>query len=334
MDFEHSKGNLFDSLLGKSFEVYSQPDQEAEVAYIAPLEEIEQEGIPLFEEEDRDILMHRDAHFSKNFLIMTEYYAKESKGATADVSYSRIDELMKLEQKLGRDLAPLVLQGADAERVAKARALYRALQKQYENPAAPLELHSMIDLIFSEEEDPTIDAAKAASFGEKMIPYLVSLIKTEELYDPLFPGYGKAPIAAALALGMLKAESAIEPLFLMLTKHDFDVENAALTALAAIGDKAKQFCLKLLMSRPLTQDNERAAIAISAFAFDEPVGQAILALLRDKEVQKKEPLVTYLIIACENLPQHLWPVFKEIATTATLPERAREEMMIILRTYR
>lgn len=328
MDFEHSKGDIFDSLLGKSFESYSQVSKETEVSYIAPLEELGQEGIPLFEEEDRDILMHRDAHFSKSFPLMSDYYDKEGKGSVLDIFSSRIDDLMLLEEKLGRDLAPLVLQGADAERIGKAKAMYQVLKQQYENPASPKELIALIDLIFSEEEEPEDDAKRAALIGKAMIPYLISVIKTEELYDPLFPGYGKAPIAAALALGLLKAEEAIIPLFLMLGRNDFDIESAGLSSLSLIGEKAKQFCLNVLKSRPLTQDNERAAIAISAFSSDDSISQTLFSQLEDKEVQKKEPLIFYLIAACENLPKNAKPALKKIA--ASLPENLKKEMISLL----
>lgn len=331
MDFESSKSNLFDTLLSKSFEVYSPKEQDEGVSYIPPFEEADQQASPLLEEEDRDILMHRDIHFSANFALMADYYDKEGKGAVLDVCNSRIYQLMELEERLGRDLAPLVLQGADAERVGKARNLYQNLQKQYEDPKTTPELLAIIDLIFSEEEEPEQDAQLAASIGETMIPYLISIIKTEELYDPLFPGYGKAPIAAALALGFLKAEAAIEPLFLMLTKYDFEIESASLAALALIGDKAQDFCLKMLTSRPITLDNERAAIACCTFPPNEILGQAILSQLQDKEIQKKERLATYLVLACENLPENQMSLLKEIALAGTLPKNVQDEITVILK---
>ncbi|MBS0654789.1 MAG: hypothetical protein JSR46_03345 [Verrucomicrobia bacterium] len=331
MDFEHSKGTLFDALLGESFEVYVNQETQPQVAYSSPFEELGEINMPLFEEQDRDILMHRDAHFAANFELMADYYDKEGKGAYEEIDPDRIYQLMAIEKELQKDLAPLVLQGPDAEKVARSRAFYKLLQRQYEDPKAAKELIAIIDLIFSEEEDREKEVLLLASFGEKIIMYLLLLIQTEELYDPLFPGYGQAPIVAALALGKLKAEAAIKPLFYMLSKHDFEIESAAMSALAAIGEKAEQFCLQVLAGRPLTLDNERAAVALCAFPASERIGKEILSQLQDKEVQKQEQLATYLILACENLPPHLLPELQNIEKSASLPKPAQEELRQLLK---
>ncbi|MES2122812.1 MAG: hypothetical protein V4492_08575, partial [Chlamydiota bacterium] len=58
---------------------------------------------------DHDILMHRDAHFGGSFALMLEYYQKEGKGAHPEFGTSRIEELMRLEDECGENLAELVL---------------------------------------------------------------------------------------------------------------------------------------------------------------------------------------------------------------------------------
>lgn len=291
-DFETIKGGLLDSLLSKSFEIHREDEKESELVYLPPVEGIAAEDFPLVEEIDRDILMHRDAHFSGNFDLMQEYYENEKKGAVLDIDPQRVAELSFLEKKLGRNLAPMILQGADAEQVAKAKKMYRVLREQCESASSPY-LKAIATLLLS-EEDAEVDAKELAKQGPNIIPYLLELLKTELAFNPLYPGYAQAPVACALALGYLKAVEAIPELFVLIGNTNFLIESAALSALENIGEKAKEFCLKVLKSRPLTHDNERASIALACFHHDAAIDQACREQLQDPQVQKKEPLFSYL----------------------------------------
>ena len=105
------------------------------------------ETLPLVEEEVKEILMHRDAHFGGQFSVMRDYYTTEGKG----VHFS-VEEVERLENLVDEDLAPLLLSGSDMERVGKARATYRQLRElcEVENPKNP-HPRLLADLILSED---------------------------------------------------------------------------------------------------------------------------------------------------------------------------------------
>lgn len=329
-DFDITARALFHSLLERSFEQIASEDESQNVYYEPPLGGIEASELPLFEEEDREILMHRDAHFGNNFTVMVEHYEDEGIGAVLDIDPSRIEALMQLEKSLGHNLAPYLLKGADAEKIGQASRMYKALREQIENKKnAPL-VAAISELILS-EEDADIVAKKAASYGQKLVPYLLELIKTPVLYDPLFPGYGTSPLRACLALGKLKAVEAIEPLFQIIGTENFDTESAAIQALTMIGEPAIQFCKQQLASRPLTKNNERAAILASSLPADEALIEALISELEDPAVQKIENLAAYLVLACSTIPDRLMQRFKNLIPH--MPDSVQDEMRRFLKSY-
>jgi len=323
-EFDITARALFDSLLAKSFERTTPEDEEGPNAYYEPpLEGFDSAELPLLEEEDRDILMHREAHFGKNFEVMLEHYEEEGVAAVLDIDSRRIKELMDLEAALGQNLAPYLLQGSDAEKVAQSIRMYEALREQLEHSEKVPLVAAIAELILSEEEND-IAAQKAALHGPKLIPYLIQLLRTNVLYDPLFPGYGQAPVRACLALGLLGAKEAIKLIFGLIGTENFDVESAAICALSNIGEPARTFCLAQLASRPITKNNERAAIVCSSIEDDDEVIEALITQLEDPEVQKNESLATYLVLACSHVPSHLKDRFKKLI--ALMPEPVRQEM--------
>jgi len=323
-EYDLTARELFSSLLSKSFERIEEKEEAPGAYYEPPLGGIDPNTLPLLEEEDRDILMHRDAHFGKNFQIMLEHYEDEGIGAVLDVEPERIYSLMQLEESLGQNLAPYLLQGSDAEKVAQSIKLYKALREriEYKNKA-PL-VAAISELILSEDE-PETAAKKAAKEGPKLIPYLMQLLETAILYDPLFPGYGQAPIRAALTLGKLQASEAIKLLFGMIGTEDFETESACIQALCQIGKSAKDFVLEQLAARPITKNNERAAIVCSSLDVDDQLAEAIICQLEDPEVQRIASLATYLVLALPKVPEPLKMRFK--ALLPRMPESVREEMM-------
>jgi hypothetical protein len=327
-NFDITARELFDSLLSKSFERRSSfEEKEPSVYYAPPLDGIETQEIPLLEEEDRDILMHRDAHFAKSFPIMLQHYEDEDQNAVLDVETDRIRNLMDLEERLQQNLAPYLLQGPDAEKVAQSIRLYKALREQAENKKMPI-ICAISDLILGEDE-PEVAAKKAALLGKQIIPYLMQLIQTQVLYDPLFPGYGLAPMKACLALGILQAKEAIKLLFGMIGSENFDTESACLEALRRIGMPARHFILEQLASRPITKNNERAAIAASALESDHDLALAIIEQLEDKDVQKITSLATYLVLACSKIPQELQDRYKKLIPL--MPDSIAQEMRLVLK---
>ncbi len=250
----------------------------------------------LADEEDKAILMHRDAHFGGSFDVMLEYYREEKKGAVLPSSIAHIEALAAQEKALQQNIAPLILTGADAEKVAAVRMMYQSLQALYEQLQGKKNIATAIsDLIVTEDEDATKEIDAVISYGQEAVPYLINIIESADLQDPLFPGYGYAPLYAAKALGVLKAEKAVQPLFLLLKADDFEYGEAAIEALVAIGAPAKQFLLRQVQSKPIHDTNVLAASALNYFD-DEEVVRVFKELLQDEDVKKNKMLVEYLII--------------------------------------
>ena len=259
-----------------------QPDEQG----VAPSEHEESDHLPMIDQLDVEILMHRDAHFNGRWDVMLEYYRKEGRGIQHDFEIDHLEYLAKTEEGLGKNLAGLFLQGPDAEMVGEARDAYRKLRDLYDDEStegSPARL--IADLILSEDEDPFLEVTAIVEEGPIMIPLLSELLASETMADPLFPGYGQAPLLAARCLGAIQDERAIIPLFEAIGRRDFSHEAAAIAGLHGIGVPAKTFLFTVLENRPLTQDNERAAVALAAFSEEEDVQKAAADQLSDPDVQ-------------------------------------------------
>ena len=260
------------------------------------------EEFPIAYSIDNAILMHRDAHFSGDFKAMLDYYRLQGRGISNDFDIARIEELAKTEQDTGHNLSSIMLSGAEAEKVADAKQAYKDLRDIYEMKESKSHIPKLIaDLILAEESET--EAAVNAVVAEKTaaVPALIDLLRSEEFYDPLFPGYGLAPTLAAECLGKIGDKRAIISLFEAIGAGDFFSESTILSALKAIGEPAKEFLLRVLHARPLTSDNDQAAVALVAFKDDPAVGVACLKMLEEIDLNTHLPLATYLILACESL---------------------------------
>ncbi len=284
---------------------------------------------------DHEIVMHRDAHFGGDFGIMLKYYQEEGIGVNPDFDIERIEYLAKVESELGQNLGALLLDGSEAEKVGRATRAYRQLKAIYEKEKLPDSNAALLaDLILSEEEEPEKEIEKIVARGESIVPDLLQIVKSEEAYDTLFPGYGLAPALAIHCLGLIKDERAIIPLFEALGNQNFFEEEVILSALYSIGEKAKIFLLKVLKGRPLNNDNENAAFALTCFGGDEEVSKAALKELQDPAVVKNETLVVYLLNCCEGLKENSdRAVFKNLENNPTFSSEIREEIKHISRQW-
>ncbi len=86
-------------------------------------------------------------------------------------------------------------------------------------------------------------------------------------------------------------------------RGDFFAEEDMFHALVEIGRPARDFLLKLLVLRPMTMDNERAARVLTHFAMDPLVAKTALEQLNDPEVAKHPNLAAYLVLCCEGLTE-------------------------------
>lgn len=282
--FDDVQKDLFSSLLSNNYDIETEDGE-------IPFEEDNSFGV--VDEEDRRILLHRDAHFSGSFPAMLEYYERpDARGVHDEISYNRIAFLADVEKRLGRDIAPLILAGADAEKIAWARKMYADIQKaSHDNPNAALFstilLHEENELEFSEE-----DLQKLSQHPS----LLLMLASSEEFRDELAPGYGKAPLDAIRLIGKLKIREGMEPLLRLLATAEGEEEEELLFALYSLGDEVLEKACSFLASKPLTPFHERMALLLLQFLPDPRAVLCANTLLKDKEIERS-PLAKWLMLA-------------------------------------
>lgn len=290
------------------------------------------EHFPVIDAVDHEILMHRDAHFGGQFPIMLDYYRQEKKGVQPEFDIPRIEQLATLEEQLKQNLAALFLVASEAEKVGAVREAYQKLRAIYE-VKKPKSIHPQLiaDLILSEEEEPEAEIAAIVAEKDKIVPFLIDLLRNEEFYDPLFPGYGQAPFLAVKCLERIGDKRAIISLFEALGEGDFFSDDQILKALKAIGKPACDFLLHVINGRPLNEDNEKAAIALIAFKDDEGVADFCFNLLQRPDIQKDLCLTTYLVLVCAGLKDRVKrQAFKDMSEDDHLPSSLREDMKAVI----
>lgn len=299
-------------------------------------QDFENDNFSLTDEMDHAILMHCDAHFGGDFDVMLSYYQDESHvGIDPNFELSRIQYLHEIEKETGNNLAAAMLSVSEMEQVARCRAAYVKFKEIYDlDPQANSVAHLISDLILTEEEEP-VDAIEAlVKQGSKAVDDLIQIIKSDDAYNPLFPGYGYAPYLAAICLGKIKDPRALPALFEML-HHDaiFD-EDALLDVFADIGTPARDYLLQRLAGRPLTYDNEHAAFALSSFSFDPVVAEAALFQLQEPDVQKRIMLSNYLLCLCDPLADSPYKEsFRALAINPSVPEEIRAQIKDIVHDW-
>lgn len=298
-------------------------------------EEAPFENFPLMDAIDLEILMHRDAHFGGQFQVMVDYYQKEGKGVQVEFDLPRIERLALLEGELKQNLGALFLSAHEIQKIADARTSYQRLREIYETEN-PKSLHPRLiaDLILSEEENPEEEIAAIAAEKDKIVSSLIALLKTEELYNPLSPGYGQAPFLAVECLGRIGDKRAIISLFEAIGQGDFFADEQIVKALKTIGKPALEFLLNVIKGRPINEDNQKAAIALIAFKDEEEVANTCFDLLENKDVQEDPCLSTYLILACSGLKDPIRrQALKVMSTNTSLPKLMREDIKGVMKEW-
>lgn len=276
--------------------------------------------------------MHRDAHFGSNFDIMLEYYRDEGVGVMPDFDIHRIENLQKTEQGLGEDLAVKVLPLPAVEAVNRSKELYKKLREVYEGNNKIAKLIS--DLILTEEDPPKSEINALIKEGDGALDALIHLISSSNFFDPLNPGYGRAPMFAARALGKIGNPKAIKPLFSAMGQESFFIDEAIILALKDLHSPAKDFLLKRLIDKPFNNDNEHAAIALSSFPLDNEIAKVALSLLRQEDVLQLENFASYLTCMCEGLQNHRDRLeVKAISERGDLPKMLKNELLMLLRIW-
>ena len=292
------------------------------------------EDFPIAYSIDNLILMHRDAHFGGDFNTMLDYYKRNGRGISLEFDIERIQEVADAQHAAGKDLSPVMLSGAEAEKIARSRQLYKDLREICESKNKNTVIPKLIaELILSEEEE--IPHAVNALVFEKTaaVPALIDLLRSEDFYDQLAPGYGQAPTLAAECLGRIGDKRAIISLFEAIGSGDFFSEDTILKALKAIGEPAKKFLLTVLQGKPLTSDNDQAAVALIIFKDDPEVSTVCLNMLKELDIAKHLPLATYLVLGCEGLSsQKEKNELLALAEKPSTPKNIRQDIAVVAKS--
>ncbi len=191
------------------------------------------------------------------------------------------------------------------------------------------------DLILSEEELPQEEIDAIVAQKGVIVPYLIDLLRSEDFYNPLFPGYGQAPTLAAYCLGKIGDKRAMFSLFEAIGEANFFSEDYVLDALKQIGAPAKEFLLKVMQSEPINFDNERAAIALVRFKDDPEVAKCSFKMLLKPIVWKDPALAVHLILACEGLQDPLeQQQFTALAADPNFPKILVRDVQLVSKGFR
>lgn len=286
--------------------------------------------------QDHAILMHREAHYGGSFDEMIQYYLRGGKGACQEFEIERIQALADMEKNRKCNLAAELLTGAEMEKIARVKKMYNRFRDLYESSQPGSKIPLLIaDLILSEEWEPVNEIEAVVKEKDKIVPALIELLRGADFYDPLFPGYGLSPSLAAACLGKIGDKRAIIALFELIGEENFFNEDTILDALHSIGEPAKIFLLKVLVSKPFTQDNEKAAIALINFKDDPEVALASFNMLKDPHLIRLMPLAAYLVLVCEGLKQ---PSDREefiaMSKADSTPKGLKQDMKIITHAWK
>ncbi len=289
------------------------------------------DNIPIGDEEAIEVLLHREIHFGGKFSVMIPYYIRGGRGAMAHIDLKKIEDLATLEIELKENLAPLLLSAADAEKVAASRKMYEELKESYNSERPGLQ-QLITDLILTEEIDPEGERNAIIAQGKKLVGPLLELLRSPQMHDPLYPGYGYVPKEAALCLSAIGDKRATFTLFEEIGQGDFFDDEVIIKCFKAMGEEGKQFLLKVISSTPPAEDNERAAIALICFKDDPEVQKTLLTLLENEKIQKSFPLNSYIAILFDQAKDpSIQQQFKSIAEKA--PKDLQKEMTQITKEW-
>lgn len=284
--------------------------------------------VPFSDTLDHLILMHRDVHFGGSFHLMIDYYKKDGLGIQEEFDIDRILFLKEQEELQGNEALEDLLSDSEKAAVEEALAMYRELKKVSLDEQGPSLARAIADLIFSEEEFPTKEIHSVVSFKEKALEPLHALIDSPSLYDPLFPGYGFAPLRAARALRLLGDLRSLPILFSALRFEQFWMDEEIIQVFSELQGESIPFLLKKLQGKPLSKENEYAAMLLSNFT-NEAIAQEVLVFLLSKEPFSNEVFVSYLLLCLTGFSskkplEPLWPLLS--------PQQSKELHSLFLNT--
>lgn len=281
---------------------------------------------PLLDTIDLEILMHKDAHFGGSYAVMIDYYLEDGLGVQEEFSIERIKELEAFDKE--GNLSEEILPELAKNDVTFSKDLYAKLKNCYEQDDELLQ--KLSDLILTESYEPREEIEALSNFHQRAVKPLLEIIIQDHFYNPLNPGYAKAPINAALTLKKIGDPKAIPYLFNALGKS-FTVDEVLIDTLISFGSAGEEFLQGRLKGTPYTKDNYLAALALSSFAVNDETAKIALSLLEEPSTFSRSSYTSYLICICEGLENDEdRNKFTQIANSSGLKKNLADEMKIIL----
>jgi len=281
---------------------------------------------PLLDTIDLEILMHKDAHFGGSYEVMIDYYKEDGLGVQEEFDIERIKELAAFDKEgyLSEEILPELAKND----VIFSKDLYKKLRDCYEQDEELLQ--KLSDLILTESYDPIEEIEALSNFHQRAVKPLLEIIIQDHFYNSLNPGYGKAPINAALTLKKIGDPKAIPYLFNALGKS-FTVDEVLIDTLISFGPAGEEFLQNRLKGTPYTKDNYLAAMALSSFPIRDETAKLALSLLEEPSTFSKGSYSSYLICICEGLESEEDRMkFAHVANTSGLKKNLADEMKMIL----
>ncbi|WP_213318918.1 hypothetical protein [Chlamydiifrater volucris] len=279
-------------------------------------------GFDVTDEQFKKIVLLREVHFSGSFDDMKACYEDEDfLGTDPDISVKDIEYLANIEASNEVNLVEVLLSEKDMEEIQKAKAAYEFLEDcdpdSQKGKIATLVLTAPFTTS-SFDRDAVIEE------GEAIVPEIINLLNTFDLFHPLSPGFSLAPLRLIECLGHIRSPLAIRPLFEMIgSPQTSGYDDEVASALAKIGAPSKDFLFALIASSPVTKDHETASFCLAFFDDEEVIEFAKQQIFRPEltffphaifhlanvSLQRKDPLFAEQLK--EKLPRKIPPFLKE-----------------------
>lgn len=333
--YEELQQAIFHELSMKAYdiEVEESPVQELLI------HTVEGDAFQVIDEEDRDILLQREAHFGGSFVAMEEYYQNPERiGVVEALSPNRIAFLADVERRLGQNIAPKILSGRDAEHIARAKKTYDMIAELSHNDVQnemPSSLKLFLRLINDEgelnsDEFALSDMEKNALLRDPKP--LLQLASSDEFRDPLFPGFGKAPLRALQALAKSCVQEALPLFFRLLATAQEEEEEELLGLIPQFGEAGFEYARRTFLQRPVTPFHEKLILLLVKFmpTHENEMKMLLLQELESQELYSFPSVLQWVIVGLSDLDEGSKHFAKERLLTAKLPlqlQRLMEEVL-------
>lgn len=289
---------------------------------------------PAMHREDSAILLHRNCHFAGDFAKMISHYRAEGRGFQVEFSTERLEKLMRIENKLNIDLSELLLTDHQKKWQQQALNSYKIFRDKITRFSHNPVQGAIAELVLSETEEPTENLSKVQAFGIQAVEPLIEILRSSQLFDPLFPGFGLAPELAAKCLGLIADPRAIPHLFAKIGEVGFFMEDVVIEALKKIGHFSRDFLLQKLQSQPFSEENQKAAFALVHFRGDFSVAATGYLLLIDERTKDRSCFMNSLVMICEGLAgTSLAASFCRLQDDDTFPQLTRQDVRDVVRNW-